>query len=393
MQVVSPFSLIVVVLVLVARSERTLASPPASTTYNDIYATFVQTSIDALIQESLDDISAKMKEFQKDARRSHRRCRPFVTLAYAQSIDGKIALIREKSEHETKNDEGCSSLDPATTTLTSSNFAISGPESLRLTHALRSIHDAILIGGNTLSVDNPRLSNRLWPSPPPPNESGNTSTVVRKQPVPVILDTHLNHVRSLGINAKAKQHTIVCCSAEAYQRALEERYCDPNQQAPDKESRNGATKGGGVMSGGGGSIPSSVTLLPCKTKIIDTMGSSGSVTKGTKVVLDLSNVMSKLHRELGIDSLMVEGGASVLSQFVGDTFEIENEGEEEEEYNNNQELFDCLCVTISPKLLGANGLDSMSCGGLGGSKAGPILGPLKCITLGDDCVLFADRQS
>lgn len=333
-----------------------------------------------------------MKEFQKDTRRSHRRRRPFVTLAYAQSIDGKIALVRDKTNNETNKDEGRCSLDSATTTTTStsSNFAISGPESLRLTHALRSIHDAILIGGNTLYVDNPRLSNRLWP---PPNECGNITTIVRKQPVPVILDTHLTHVRSLGINAKAKQHTIVCCSTEAYQQALEERYCDVNQETPEKESSHGAAKDGGVWSGGGGSssgsIPSSVTLLPCKTKIVDNMGSSGSGSKGTKVVLDLSNVMSKLHRELGIDSLMVEGGASVLSQFAGDTSEIDNE---EEEYNNNQELFDCLCVTISPKLLGANGLDSMSCGALGGSKAGPILGPLKCITLGDDCVLFADRQ-
>ena len=392
MQVVLHVSLIVVVvvvvLVLVARSEQTLASPSTSTTYNEIHSAFVQSSIDALIQESLNDISAKIKEFQKDAHYSHRPRRPFVTLAYAQSIDGKIALVRDKTKYETKKDEGCSSLDPTTTTLTSSNFAISGPESLRLTHALRSIHDAILIGGNTLSVDNPRLSNRLWPQQLP-NECDDTTTIVRKQPVPVILDTHLNHVRLLGIDAKAKQHMIVCCSAEAYQQAIEECYSDPNQQTPDKECSHGATKDGGMMSSWGGSIPSSVTLLPCKTKIVDNMGSSGTVTKGTKVVLDLSNVMSKLHRELGIDSLMVEGGASVLSQFVGDTSGIDDG---EEEYNSHQELFDCLCVTISPKLLGANGLDSMLYGGLGGSKTGPILGPLKCITLGDDCVLFADRQ-
>lgn len=348
--------------------ERTRAALFDESGQNKIFSSAIQSSTDALIQESLDDLSAKMKGDQMIKRRR----RPFVTLAYAQSIDGKIALVLDTPKHNnnTKNEE--ISPTPAATTATkktSSNFAISGPESLRLTHALRSIHDAILVGGKTLSVDNPRLSNRLWPE-----ECENN--IARKQPLTIILDTHLHHVRSLGIRMKAKC-PIVCCSVEAYRQAQKEGYRDPNGES-------GYSIGISKIK----NIPSSARLLPCKTKIIG--------GKENREVLDLSDVLPKLQREFGINSLMVEGGATVLSLFVSDAYENVSNGDDnkdQEECYNDKSLFDCLCVTISPKLLGANGLDSLPLGnGIGGCEAGNILGPLKCINLGDDCVLFADRR-
>ncbi len=63
--------------------------------------------------------------------------RPLVTLSYAQSLDGCIALERG---HPT---------------------AISGPESLRMTHQLRAAQDAVLVGVGTVLADNPRLTVRL----------------------------------------------------------------------------------------------------------------------------------------------------------------------------------------------------------------------------------------
>lgn len=77
---------------------------------------------------------------------------PFVTLAYAQSLDGSIALRRGEP------------------------MAISGPSSLLMTHYLRANHDAILVGIDTILADNPRLNVRLV--------AGNT-------PQPVILDSQL----------------------------------------------------------------------------------------------------------------------------------------------------------------------------------------------------------
>lgn len=78
--------------------------------------------------------------------------RPRVTLSYAQSLDGSLALTR------------------------GAPLALSGPESRRMTHELRCRHDAILVGIGTLLADNPRLNVRLAGGP---------------DPRPVILDTHL----------------------------------------------------------------------------------------------------------------------------------------------------------------------------------------------------------
>lgn len=78
--------------------------------------------------------------------------RPFVTLSYAQSLDGSIAL------------RSCEPL------------ALSSNESLRLTHQLRSLHDGILVGIGTVLSDDPQLNVRHW--------SG-------QSPQPIVLDSQL----------------------------------------------------------------------------------------------------------------------------------------------------------------------------------------------------------
>jgi 3,4-dihydroxy 2-butanone 4-phosphate synthase/GTP cyclohydrolase II len=78
--------------------------------------------------------------------------RPSVTLAYAQSLDGSIALRKGEP------------------------VGLSGPQSLTMTHHLRAAHDAILVGIGTVLADNPRLTVR--------HASG-------KSPKPVVLDSQL----------------------------------------------------------------------------------------------------------------------------------------------------------------------------------------------------------
>ncbi|VEU36410.1 unnamed protein product, partial [Pseudo-nitzschia multistriata] len=184
--------------------------------------------IDQLIHESLDEILAAMKEFHSGGTPG----RPFVTLTYAQSIDGKIALLLDRAAR------GASPRAAAT----SSNFAISGHESLRLTHALRSVHDAIVVGGNTLAVDNPRLGNRLWKTTGA-SDSWSDRCGSGHQPRPVVLDTHLRSVRALGAAMRAER-PIVCCSKGAYDRAVREGFrCDAG--LGERSTRGGGGGGPG----------------------------------------------------------------------------------------------------------------------------------------------------
>lgn len=69
--------------------------------------------------------------------RAEYRDRPFITVTYAQSLDGCIA----GADGET--------------------LPLSNAASLKLTHQMRVIHDAILVGINTVLRDDPRLNVRL----------------------------------------------------------------------------------------------------------------------------------------------------------------------------------------------------------------------------------------
>jgi len=99
------------------------------------------------------DLAARVRLLQERAWRYFDQTRtPFVTLAYAQSLDGSLAATPGKP------------------------LALSGAASLTLTHALRAAHDAILVGVGTVLADDPRLTVRL---------------VAGADPQPVVLDSTL----------------------------------------------------------------------------------------------------------------------------------------------------------------------------------------------------------
>lgn len=110
--------------------------------------------------------------------------RPFVTLTYAQSLDGSIAARRDQQ------------------------LLLSGAEAMQLTHQLRAAHQAILVGIGTVLADDPRLSVRL---------------ATGASPQPIIVDSHLRFPLAARLLAEGRRPVIAAAAAAsaARQQALE----------------------------------------------------------------------------------------------------------------------------------------------------------------------------
>jgi len=212
---------------------------------------------------------------------------PFLTLTYAQSLDGSIA-------------------DPDGNPL-----RLSGPPALEMTHRLRAAHDAILVGIGTVLADDPQLTVRR-------SEGAH--------PRPVVLDSQLRTPPDASLFAREDASPILCAAANA-----------------DRDRRAALEQAGATV----WSIPSpderDATTRPCES-------------------LSLRHVLPRLA-EHGIQSVMVEGGRSVLTSFV------------------RQRFGDKVVITISPEFVG--GIRSLE----PTLEAGPTLVNRTYHTVGDDIVV------
>ncbi len=158
---------------------------------------------------------------------------PFVTVKYAQSLDGKIA------------------------TLTGDARWISSPDARKFAHALRHLHDAILVGRGTVSTDNPELTTRL---------------VKGKNPLRIVLDAHLNLPPSMHVFTTAREiPTMVATSHGA------------------SEEKKG-------------------TLASLGVEVL----SVREVKPGYLDLRELLHLLAERH----ITSLLVEGGSEVITSFL-----------------------------------------------------------------------------
>ncbi len=174
--------------------------------------------------------------------------RPMVTLTYAQSLDGSIALRRDE------------------------RLTLSGPETKLLTHRLRAAHDSILVGIGTVLADDPKLTARLVGGP---------------HPRPVVLDSRL---RTPGA-AQVLRHPrgALIAAAEDADERLEE--------------------------------------------ILRSSGAEVLRVPRAADGLSLPHLL-RILGEIGVRSVMVEGGASVLTSFL------------------KAGLVDWVLVTIAPFFVG-----------------------------------------
>jgi 3,4-dihydroxy 2-butanone 4-phosphate synthase/GTP cyclohydrolase II len=239
---------------------------------------------------TVDTVGDRLQSLEALAARAtahHRRTgRPFVTLTYAQSLDGSIAA------------------DPG------QPLSLSGPQSLLLTHYLRAAHDAILVGIGTVLADDPLLNVRL---------------VEGKNPQPVIVDSQLRFPLDANL---LRRHPLAPWIATS-------------EHADRERQRRLEAAGARVL-----------RLPP---------------TAGGYVDLD---ALLKQLGECGIRSLMVEGGARIITSFLA------------------RQLANYLVLTVVPRLVGG----VRAVGNLGAFEPArfPGLRHIGSQRLGEDLVLWGD---
>ncbi len=228
-----------------------------------------------------------LRYVQPDVPQNGLRTRPFVTLSYAQSLDGSLT------------DEA------------GRPFPLSGAQSLRLTHKLRASHDAILIGIGTLLADDPQLTVRLVDGP---------------NPQPIVVDSRLRFPPTARLLHHPNRPPWIVTTETAV---------SPHQSTLEAAGAR-------------------LLRLPA--------AADGRI--------DLMAMLTRLLA-LGIQSVMVEGGARIISSLLA------------------QQLADRVVLTIAPLFVG--GLNVLH--GWQRPLPAPQLPRLRHLRyqrLGDDIVVYGD---
>lgn len=232
-----------------------------------------------------DEIASRLKGASRYCREVGR---PFVTVSYAQSIDGSIAARPGRP------------------------MALSSHESLVLTHTLRASHDAILVGIGCVLADDPRLTVRL--------ASGSS-------PRPVVIDSRL---RIPPFARLLRNEGVAPWIFTSYDAEVERE-----QQ---------------------------LSALGAQVFRVASTGEDK---------IDVVSVLTRLGN-MGITSLMVEGGAQIITSFLV-------------AHAVNQ-----IVITISPVLVGGTrAVDSLA---RFNPNQLPRLVNVSYEKMGDDLVIRADPQ-
>lgn len=166
------------------------------------------------------------------AHRRWMRERPFVTLSWSQSIDGSVSVSRTRP------------------------CALSCAKTLEMTHRLRALHDALLVGVNTVISDDPQLTVRHC---------------LGDDPVPVILDSALRFPEGARLLQHPTQRPILVTT----------------DRAPEAKAAR-------------------LTALGARVQ---------RVARLAQGRVDLEAALDRLG-SIGVRSVMVEGGATVIQSIL-----------------------------------------------------------------------------
>jgi 2,5-diamino-6-(ribosylamino)-4(3H)-pyrimidinone 5'-phosphate reductase len=231
-----------------------------------------------------------------------------------------------------------------------------------MTHYLRSRHDGILVGIGTVVADNPSLNCRLSgvagyedateTLPATSDTTMHSMDHLHGQPRPIVLDPRARwdvgrpegwKVLELARQGKGKAPFVITCSA------------------PSEEQRTVLQSVGGLYY----TVDVSLHHAKSAETVLDPQG----LRMGWEAILHLLS-------QIGIESVMIEGGGNVINQLLED---------------RNREYVTSVIVTIAPVWLGTGGVIVSPCRASDeedkGEKAVARLQKVKWITLGEDVVL------
>lgn len=207
------------------------------------------------------------------------------------------------------------SIDGSITFMRGRPLRLSGPHSQRLTHQLRANHDSILVGVGTVIADNPQLTVRLVPG---------------KNPQPVVLDSKLR----LPLTANLLQ-------AQPEMERLPPWIATVGQ--PDPFAAR--------------------SLQNCGSRLL-------AFDPAPDGRVPLPDLLERLAA-MGIKSLMVEGGARVITSFLAAS------------------LVDSIVITIAPVFVGGlHAVEHLAVNG--NSQRYPRPKNLRVERMGDDVILWGN---
>ena len=181
-----------------------------------------------------DQVLENIRDMLVQSSRNGRDYQPVITASYAQSLDGSITLQA------------------------GTQYQISGRQSLRITHGLRAMHDAILIGVGTVLADDPLLTTRLTNG---------------EDPKPIIVDSHLRMPLQCNLLRNNQVNPLVATTEFAEEQALND---------------------------------------------LQSMGAEILITAATQDRrVDLGALLRKLY-ERNLKTVMVEGGSQILTSFFNE---------------------------------------------------------------------------